>query len=513
MTYLYNIIVITSKLDIFSFESYMTGQAADKAKHMNKQASMQTEEGLSSLQSHILNVENMTSRHQIELKFLHKEIDHLNADHHHHDKVEFDRIDRVNKTHNEVTLNRKKNYLPSDVVDEEEVKEEDVFARPGFLVVLPKNHETGASNTGEGNNGGVQSAGIRYTSGGDGNLNNEHIHHVAVADPLEVEEHRKLLRALVKKVNAQGRCLQSLVSEVKVLDDRKAKMKKLQKDGIAVQCLSCLRPTNETLPRLTEGNLPGGQRSQPNEFSEFVQSHNQDQTKRINNQNASNKNSKSVQRPKSAGRKRPDSSNRDTSSTPFPLNTSQSLVHSKDQPLMRGSTGGTGGGIYKVIDGQPMTAAVSQYFPAKMNITAIKDVVDDRDERDERDGGRLTSALLTDDLYNSLDESDMDRFGGGEERKDHQNTVQRDRATIHIQSGAPVVGEMYAQDKANLSPRARMNRPQSAPVNRRQPQVEIKNEEGQTQPIDQTRTDEGVIEDKWKTEEELDKDEGWDKLI
>lgn len=80
----------------------------------------------------------------------------------------------------------------------------------------------------------------------------------ALADVRSVEEHDKLLRALVRKVNAQGRCLQGLVADARARREHEAMLRK-QNDGIAVQCLSCLRPAPELFPRAREVDSFTGQ--------------------------------------------------------------------------------------------------------------------------------------------------------------------------------------------------------------------------------------------------------------
>lgn len=77
---------------------------------------------------------------------------------------------------------------------------------------------------------------------------------------VQVAEHDKLLRALVLKVNAQGRCLSGLVSDAKARREMELAARAAKdKDGIAVQCLSCLRPVADTVPRLREtSSIIGG---------------------------------------------------------------------------------------------------------------------------------------------------------------------------------------------------------------------------------------------------------------
>lgn len=132
---------------------------------------------------------------------------------------------------------------------------------------------------------------------------------------MQVAEHDKLLRALVLKVNAQGRCLSGLVSDAKARREMELAARAAKdKDGIAVQCLSCLRPIPDTVPRLREtssiigggmpasgpwANAPGTDghahtSGQPTPFAAQFQAPSSGQ----------HKSKQSKQRPKSAGRAR-----------------------------------------------------------------------------------------------------------------------------------------------------------------------------------------------------------------
>jgi hypothetical protein len=105
-------------------------------------------------------------------------------------------------------------------------------------------------------------------------------------------------------VNAQGRCLSGLVGDAKARRDldQAARAAKGQ-DGIAVQCLSCLRPMPDSLPRLREASAPSGgpwAHATPSPFSAQQQ---QQQPQQLA-QKPLRASSAQQQRPKSAGRAR-----------------------------------------------------------------------------------------------------------------------------------------------------------------------------------------------------------------
>jgi hypothetical protein len=124
----------------------------------------------------------------------------------------------------------------------------------------------------------------------------------------QVAEHDKLLRALVRKVNAQGRCLSGLVGDAKARRDldQAARAAKGQ-DGIAVQCLSCLRPMPDSLPRLREASAQSGgpwAHAAPSPFSAQQQPPHQQQLAQKPLRASSAQQQQQQQRPKSAGRAR-----------------------------------------------------------------------------------------------------------------------------------------------------------------------------------------------------------------
>jgi len=151
-----------------------------------------------------------------------------------------------------------------------------------------------------------------------------------------VAEHDKLLRALVLKVNAQGRCLSGLVSDAKARREMELAARAAKdKDGIAVQCLSCLRPIPDTMPRLREsssiigGGMPtsGPWANAPGTDGHSTPFAAQFQAPPPSSSGQPKQSKHAKQRPKSAGRARSNTA----AAVPFGSG-SKPTLHSRQQP-------------------------------------------------------------------------------------------------------------------------------------------------------------------------------------